>query len=220
MSHGLRGYLARPDIGLGDRSLSQWKRESPQGFYPGLLSGIALAGANRPLSISSRGIGDLGDNGFITAMEVADLDLDETELVVLSACETGLGETVGGEGVLGLPRAFLIAGARSVVASLWKVDDDATRTLMGGVLQESLGEETGKAGSVARSTTHDVTPLRSQDADVARSGGNPARRFQWAGRSAPSLRRWRTATAVLLGRFCAQWRLALANCPDARQAFS
>jgi CHAT domain-containing protein/Tfp pilus assembly protein PilF len=94
------------------------------GYHPGLLSGIALAGANR----RSTPVGQ--DDGILTALEVAELDLSSVELAVLSACETGLGEVAGGEGLLGLQRAFQVAGARSVVASLWTVDDEATRALM------------------------------------------------------------------------------------------
>ena len=93
------------------------------GWHPGLLSGLVLAGANRP--------GEPGrDDGILTALEVAAQDLSGVELAVLSACETGLGATAGGEGLLGLQRAFQAAGARTLVASLWGVNDAATSVLM------------------------------------------------------------------------------------------
>jgi CHAT domain-containing protein/tetratricopeptide (TPR) repeat protein len=110
-----------PDDGV--RGSSAFGSAGIKGSHPGLLSGVALSGAN---TRDSKG----GDDGILTAVEVADLDLEQTELVVLSACETGRGETAGGEGVLGLQRAFQLAGARNVVASLWVIDDEATVALM------------------------------------------------------------------------------------------
>jgi CHAT domain-containing protein/Tfp pilus assembly protein PilF len=97
--------------------------EGVGGWHPGLLSGLVLAGANRRPAAGR-------DEGILTALEVAELDLGGVELAVLSACETGLGRTVGGEGVLGLQRAFQVAGARATLTSLWKVEDEATRALM------------------------------------------------------------------------------------------
>jgi CHAT domain-containing protein len=95
---------------------------------PLLHSGLALAGANW----KNKGFTPPpeAEDGLLTAEDVSGLDLLATELVVLSACETGVGEIHVGEGVFGLRRAFVLAGAKTLVMSLWKVPDEQTRELM------------------------------------------------------------------------------------------
>jgi CHAT domain-containing protein len=95
---------------------------------PMLRSGLALAGANTWLKAGNPP--EEAEDGLLTAEDVTGLDLQATELVVLSACETGLGQVHVGEGVFGLRRAFVLAGARTLVMSLWKVPDEPTRELM------------------------------------------------------------------------------------------
>lgn len=107
-------HLATHGFFLPDQSGAQ---ENPL-----LRSGVVLAGANAG--------GSGTDDGVLTALEASGLDLSGTELVVMSACETGVGDVKRGDGVYGLRRALVVAGAESQVMSLWKVDDAATRDLM------------------------------------------------------------------------------------------
>jgi len=95
---------------------------------PFMRAGIALSGANRTLLDLTSAV-DPG-SGLLTARDVMSLDLRRTQVAVLSACDTGLGLVVPGESVAGLPRALLVAGASTVVMSLWKVADESTSTLM------------------------------------------------------------------------------------------
>jgi CHAT domain-containing protein len=93
---------------------------------PFLQSGFVLAGANNAL----RSRGSKNFDGVITAEKILDLKLMGTDMVVLSACNTGVGEVKRGEGVFGLRRAFTQAGAKSLVMSMWSVPDKETKELM------------------------------------------------------------------------------------------
>ncbi|HWB00177.1 MAG TPA: CHAT domain-containing tetratricopeptide repeat protein [Pirellulales bacterium] len=120
-SERFRDSLARPlRRSTGTTPLAS--QQALGSFHPGLLSGLVFAGANEPATNFN--------DGYLTADEVATLDLGNLDLCVLSACETGLGRAQGSEGLLGLQRAFGLAGARTMIAGLWRVPDQATRTLM------------------------------------------------------------------------------------------
>jgi CHAT domain-containing protein/Flp pilus assembly protein TadD len=114
-------HIATHGFFLEDAPAIQGEK-APIGDNPLLRSGLALAGFNLRKSGN--------EDGVLTALEVAGLDLVGTKLVVLSACETGLGDVANGEGVYGLRRALAIAGAESQLISLWVVDDFATKELM------------------------------------------------------------------------------------------
>jgi CHAT domain-containing protein len=124
-THGFFLQSSASDPG-GTRGLTA---AAPAAAAPGnrqdalVLSGLALAGANQR---SSGG----GEDGILTALEATGLDLWGTRMVVLSACETGVGDARNGEGVYGLRRALVLAGADSQVMSLWQVSDTATKDLM------------------------------------------------------------------------------------------
>jgi CHAT domain-containing protein len=99
----------------------------------------------------------------LTAEEVMGLDLTDAELVTLSACDSGLGAVVGGEGVMGLRRAFAVSGARALLISLWKVPDQDTRSLMEAFYREiTSGKTTDKAQALRKAQLQIIRRQRDQ----------------------------------------------------------
>jgi CHAT domain-containing protein/tetratricopeptide (TPR) repeat protein len=133
---------------------------------PFVLSGLVLAGANQPPPADAPDLAP-GDGGLVTADAIAVLPLEGLELAVLSACETGLGEVAGGEGVFGLQRAFHRAGARTVLASLWRVDDEATQKLMNHFYENLWHRRLGKLEALRQAQLH----LRRGDGARSRERG-------------------------------------------------
>jgi CHAT domain-containing protein/Tfp pilus assembly protein PilF len=134
------------------------------GENPLLLSGIALAGANRR---------ELAEDGILTAEEIATLDLHGVEWAVLSACETGVGKALAGEGIFGLRRAFQVAGTRTVITSLWPVADEATEQWMSTLYKKRFMEGLDTAQSVRGASLETLTRRRER--------GLSTHPFYWAG---------------------------------------
>jgi CHAT domain-containing protein len=135
---------------------------------PLLLSGLALAGAN--LRFAAR---PNDEDGILTAEEVAAVELDGVEWAVLSACDSGLGKIVGGEGVFGLRRAFQSAGARTVIMSLWPVEDAAARTWMRALYQSRLQDRLSTSEAMKQASLSVLAERRAR-----KSSTHP---FFWAG---------------------------------------
>jgi CHAT domain-containing protein/tetratricopeptide (TPR) repeat protein len=138
------------------------------GENPLLLAGFALTGANQ-----RHAVGDDEEDGILTAEEVAALDLQGVEWAVLSACDTGVGEVRAGEGVFGLRRAFQVAGARTVIMSLWPVDDEDTRRWMTGLYERRFARGLGTMEALREST---LDELRRR-----RKAGLSTHPFYWGG---------------------------------------
>jgi CHAT domain-containing protein/tetratricopeptide (TPR) repeat protein len=131
-----------------------------------LSSGLFFAGAN----LMGKGAQEAGVNdGIVTAEEVVNLDLRGTDLVILSACETGVGTVRSGEGIFGLRRAFQMAGSRTVISALWAVDDESTSEMMGQLFSS-------KSGSIAS----DMRNAALKRIAALRNAGRSDDPFYWA----------------------------------------
>jgi CHAT domain-containing protein/tetratricopeptide (TPR) repeat protein len=161
------GALTTGQTKTANRPNPPKRRPSALSENPLLMSGLALAGANRR---SAAGPDD--DDGILTAEEVSALNLEGVEWAVLSACDTGLGEVKAGEGVFGLRRAFQVAGVRTVIMSLWPVDDQATRIWMRALYQGRLQKRLSTADAMHQAS---LSVLRNR-----RANHQSTHPFYWA----------------------------------------
>ena len=133
---------------------------------PMIRSGLILAGGNHAWA-TGKPLREGMEDGILTAYEISQMNLSNTELVVLSACETGLGDIQGNEGVYGLQRAFKIAGAKYLIMSLWQVPDKQTSLLMTTFYKKWLEE---------KMTIPEA--FRAAQKELREAGLDP---YQWAG---------------------------------------
>jgi CHAT domain-containing protein len=171
-THGF--FLDRPcgwrasSVG-GSRTIGAIDADVPRpDANPFLLAGLALAGANRQASA-----GDDEEDGILTAEEIASLDLEGLDWAVLSACDTGLGDVRSGDGVLGLRRAFEIAGAGTLIMSLWPVEDQAARDWMSRLYAARYQRNSETAEAVREADRGAIEARRARGAST-----HP---FYWAG---------------------------------------
>ncbi len=155
-----------PSRGIGGIASANPTAPPLTGENPLLLSGLALAGANH-----RRAAGPDAEDGILTAEEIAALDLADVEWAVLSACDTGAGEVQAGEGVFGLRRAFQVAGARTVIMSLWSVEDESARQWMQALYEGRLLKGLSTAEAVREAS---LSLLRTR-----REKGASAHPFYW-----------------------------------------
>ncbi|MEK7315753.1 MAG: CHAT domain-containing protein [Candidatus Eisenbacteria bacterium] len=148
---GSRG-IAGLESPVRPRRRSAFHQQSPL-----LLSGLALAAANRRSEATPH-----EEDGVLTAEEVASLDLRGVDLAVLSACDTGVAGASGGEGILGLRRAFQTAGVATLITSLWAVQDDAARDWMRAFYQSRIRDGAGTAEAVRTAMLKVLQSRRAQ----------------------------------------------------------
>jgi CHAT domain-containing protein len=163
---GLTSEAAQAKPAPANRPSGRRQQLAPEN--PLLLSGLAFAGANWRSSARAD-----EDDGILTAEEVAGLDLTGLDWAVLSACDTGLGVVRVGEGVLGLRRAFQTAGARTIIMSVWSVEDRSTRQWMRALYQARFERGLDTADAVHQAALSSLRARRS-----ATASGHP---FFWAG---------------------------------------
>jgi tetratricopeptide (TPR) repeat protein/CHAT domain-containing protein len=142
-------------------------KQDRNGVDPMRASGVALTGATQTLKQwSQRKAPESETDGILTADEVASLNLNGTWLVTLSACETGVGEARNGEGVFGLRRAFMMAGAENLLMTLWPVSDHTTAEIMASFYKEALTSHDA-VGSLAKVQRDWLVKLRKEKGFLA-----------------------------------------------------
>ncbi|MCE9588106.1 MAG: tetratricopeptide repeat protein [Verrucomicrobia bacterium] len=150
---GERGMNVVGAVDVSPKESAENKPQPLKGISPMRQSGLALTGGQSTLQAWGRGeFPDPSNDGILTAEEVAGLDLNGTWLVTLSACETGVGQVQSGEGVFGLRRAFMMAGAQNLLMTLWPVSDETTPKIMADFYKKALaiGDAAGSFSDVQR----------------------------------------------------------------------
>ncbi len=172
-THGY--FFADPKDKVGSSQLAVPSQEPvfKLSDHPMLRSGLIMAGGNA--AWQGKPLPEGKEDGILTAYEISQLNLSNTELVVLSACETGLGDIQGNEGVYGLQRAFKIAGAKYLIMSLWQVPDKQTSLLMTTFYRKWLGAEGPAKGGKKMSIPDAFHAAQKELRDL---GLDP---YQWAG---------------------------------------
>jgi CHAT domain-containing protein/Tfp pilus assembly protein PilF len=148
---------------------------------PLLQCGLTLAGCNCDVWLGTDGLPvNNGQDGYLSAEEIMGMDLGRTRLVVLSACETGLGSIGSGEGVFGLQRALHISGVKSTIASGWKVDDRATQLLMTEMYHQMFNKRLSPADALHAAQLRVLHQFNRTTGQLEERNPQPAPPYYWA----------------------------------------